>query len=321
MSSASPGSGTDASTSSMGPGGSATGSQQTGGPPGQTTGPGTMPSSMSTTTPQMKTMPTGQTDGGGTNPSGGGDAGPTMPAAPSNYQIAKMFVGNYGGLLKFRKIETVGSFGTFNTLVSIYATVSITDDATNMAVTLTASGCHLDLSGTGTNLLNGAMLSLPDVVIQSTTLDPVTFSASGGDGGPIMWSTTELHGPIGWKWASPSDMTPTSASDSRVFDQDMDGNPGCTMDVMYLGMTTKVFFVQTQRDVISGTVGANGALTGTTVDTGDQVVIGSDNSLLQGVMNMWTTDPNMMDNTVQIVPVSAPLTCMQLMSQASTLFK
>lgn len=306
----------DASTSSTGPAsGTTAGTPQTGGPPGQMPGQGTMTPTMQKMQPA--TQPPGQADGGG----GGGDASAAVPTAPSNYDIAKMFVGSYAGRIQFRKIETVGMFGTFNTLVAIYATVKIADDPTNKAVTLTATGCHLDLSGMGTNLLNGAMLSLPDAVIQSTTLDQVTFSASGGDGGPIMWSTSEIHGPIGWKWSSPSDATPTTASDSRIFDQDMDGNPGCTMDVLFQGLTTKVFFVQTQRDALSGTVGANGVLTGTTVDTGDQVVIGSDNSLLQGVMNMWTTDPNMADNTVEVVPVSSPLTCSQLMSQASTLFK
>ena len=235
--------------------------------------------------------------------------------------MAKMFVGPWAGVLKFRKIETVGSFGTFNALVSIYATVQISDDPTNQMVTLTATPCHLDLSGMGTNLLNGAMLSVPDIVMTTTTLDPVPFAVQGGDGGALTWTTGELHGPIGWKWSSPSDMIPTSSSDSRVFDQDMDGNPGCTLDVLYQGLTTKVFFVQTQRDVLSGTVDAKGNLTGVTVDTGDQVVIGSDNSLLQGVMNMWTPDPNTADNAVQVVKVPSALTCSQLMSQSSTLFQ
>jgi hypothetical protein len=232
-----------------------------------------------------------------------------------------MFVGPYGGLLKFRKIETVGSFGTFNALVSIYATVQIADDPTNMAVTITASPCHLDISGMGTNLLNGSMLSVADVVMTTTTLDTAPFSVQSNDAGGVTWTTGEIHGPIGWKWASPSDAIPTMASDSRVFDQDMDGNPGCTLNVLFQGLTTKVFFVQTQRDVLSGGADANGNLTGTTVDTGDQVVIGSDNSLLQGVTNMWTPDPNTADNTVQIIKVPSALNCSQLMSQASTLFK
>lgn len=250
-----------------------------------------------------------------------GQDGSAPAGPPSNYDVAKTFIGPYGGLLKFRKIETVGSFGTFNALVSIYATVQIADDPANKMVSITASPCHLDLTGMGTNLLNGAMLTVADVVMTTTTLEPAPFAVQSNDGGAVTWTTGELYGPIGWHSSSSSDMIPTMSSDSRVFDQDMDGNPGCTLDVLFQGLTTKVFFVQTQKDVLSGGVDSKGNLTGTTVDTGEQVVIGSDNSLLQGVMNMWTPDPNMMDNTVQIVKVPSALTCTQLMSQASTLFQ
>jgi hypothetical protein len=233
-----------------------------------------------------------------------------------------MFVGSYAGLIKAAKIETVGTFGTFNTVVAIYATIDIADDPTNKAVTLTAKGCHIDLPGMGTNLLNGSMLSLADVVMTTTTLDPVQFSASSTDGGAVSWATSEIHGPIGWHWSSPSDSIPTMANDSRVYDQDMDGNPGCTLQVLFQGITTNVYFVQTERVTMSGTVASNGDLTGTTVDTTDQIVIGSDNSLLQGVTNMWASDPNAMgSNTARIVHVPSALTCTQLIAQASTLFK
>jgi hypothetical protein len=238
------------------------------------------------------------------------------PAAPGSYDIEKAFVGAYAGLIRFRRVLSVGSLGSMPVLVSIYATIEIADDPTNEAVTLTASACHADSTGTGTGVLAGSTLQVPDIVMTSTHLDPVTFSASGS-GASQTWSTTELHGPIGWKWTSSDDAIPTSASDPRVFDQDGDGMPGVTMNVLWQGTTTPVDFVQTERDTFSGTVAGNGDLAGTTADATQQNVISSG---LAGAPITSSDDSNTADNTVHIVRVSSPLTCEQLKAQMGTLF-
>ena len=240
----------------------------------------------------------------------------SAPPSPGSYDIEKTFVGDYAGLIRFRRVLSVGSLGSMPVLVSIYATIEIADDPANEAVTLTASACHADSSGTGTGVLAGSTLQVPDVVMTSTHLDPVTISASGS-GASRTWRTTELHGPIGWKWTSPDDPIPTSTSDPRVFDQDGDGQPGVTMNVLWQGTTTPVDFVQTQRDTFSGTVASNGDLAGTTADATEQNVISSG---LAGAPITSSDDSNTADNTVRLVRVSSPLTCAQLGAQMGTLF-
>ena len=268
-------------------------------------------------------------DDGSTGPASGGDsgtAGPTPgadsgpPGPPSDYQVAKTFVGSYAGLIKFNKLVNIGSFGSFHTVASIYATMQIKDDPTNQAVKLSSQPCRVALAGTGTGLLMGAMLTIPDKVMTTTHLDDVPFAVTQS-GGMVMWSTTEVHGPIGWKWSSPSDALPTSASDSKVFDQDGDGHPGVTMTVSGGGATANVYFAQVQRDTLSGTAPmGGGALTGKPVDNSNQSFLGSDNPLIAGAVIMWMADTTMADDAVRIVPVSSGLTCDQLVAQIGTLF-
>jgi hypothetical protein len=264
------------------------------------------------------TGPAPTADSGTAGPAPGADAAP--PGPPSNYQVAKTFVGSYAGLIKFNKLVSIGSFGSFHTVASIYATMQIKDDPANQAVMLSSQPCRVLLAGMGTGLLNGAMLTIPDKVMTTTHLDDVPFSASQS-GGMVTWSTTEVHGPIGWKWSSPSDALPTSASDPKVFDQDGDGHPGVTMTVAGGGATANVYFAQVQRDTLSGTASkAGGTLTGLPVDNSNQSFLGSDNPLIAGAVIMWMADTTMADDLVKVVPVSSALTCDQLVAQIGTLF-
>ena len=93
--------------------------------------------------------------------------------------------------------------------------------------------------------------------------------------------------------------------------------PGVTMNVLWQGTTTPVDFVQTERDSFSGTVAGNGDLVGTTADATEQNVISSG---LAGAPITSADDPNTADNTVRFVRVPSPITCAQLMAQASSLF-
>jgi hypothetical protein len=206
---------------------------------------GTLPDAAAATTPAEA--------GPRTTPSPTKDAStpPTeeagAPAAPGSYDAEKKLIGHYAGLIRFRMVLSVGSLGSMPVLVSIYTTIEIADDPASQSVSLAANACHADSTGTGTGVLQGSTLQIPDVVMTTTHLDPVTFSVSGS-GAAQTWSTTELHGPIGWKWTSPSDSIPTSAKDPRVFDQDSDGMPGVTMNVLWQGTTTPVDFGDSERD-------------------------------------------------------------------------
>jgi hypothetical protein len=224
------------------------------------------------------------------------------------------------GLVRFRKVISLngGALGGMNSLASFYMTLELTADPQTMKVTVAANDCHVDLTGNGTGGLAGGVLQIPDVVLTTTQLSPAEFSASTA-GGTTSWGITEIHGPIGWRWSSPSDATPTRGTDSRIFDQDTDGNPGVTMHVLWNGTDTPLYIVQTQRDTLVGSVASNGDLNGTTSDATDQNVIGN-TTALAGATVSWASDPNTADNTVRLVRVASPLTCQQLTAQTNTLF-
>jgi hypothetical protein len=239
---------------------------------------------------------------------------------PSSFDVARTYAGSYAAKVQFRKVISLngGALGSFNALAAFYMTMQLTADATNKVVNVAENDCHADLTGSGTLGLMGATLQLPDTVLTTTHLDGAVFSASTS-GSSTSWAISEIRGPMGWHWTSPADTMPTTGSDSRIFDQDMDGNPGVTFHVFWSGMDYPLYVVQTQRDVLSGTVGTNGALTGTTVDTTAMNVIGN-TTVLSGATVSWAPDSNTADNTVRLVKTSSLLTCSQLASQTATLF-
>ena len=247
----------------------------------------------------------------------GADAKAIEDAPASIVDAPSAIHGSFAALVKFRKVISLsgGSLGSFKALAGIYATAQVTTDATG-ATTLSSSECHMDITGTGTGGLQGATFEVADVIMTSTHVTSATLTLSGGG---AAWALSEIQAPIGWMWSSPSDTTPTSATDSRVFDQDMDGMPGVTMHVLWNGNDTPRPFVQTQRENLSGTFGAGGVLTGTTIDTDDVNIIGN-TSALAGATVTWDPDPDTADDVVRIVPVASPLTCAQVMAQASVLF-
>ena len=231
--------------------------------------------------------------------------------------MAKAYAGTYAAQVRFRKVISLsGGLGTFNALASFYLTMQLTADNAKQLVGVAAHDCHVDLTGTGTGGLMGATLQIPDTVFPMMTLESAVFSAST-NGGTTSWSMSEIQGPMGWKWASPSDALPTT-TDSRVFDQDGDGNPGVTMHVFWSGMDYPLYVVMAQRESVSGTV-SSGTMTGTTVDTTAMNVIGNTTVLL-GATVSWAPDSNTADDTVRIVKTSSLLTCAQLASQTAPLF-
>lgn len=258
--------------------------------------------------------------GGSSGSSGASDASPATDAhgAPSSFDVAKVYAGTYAAQVKFRKVISLsGGLGTFNALATFYITMQLTADATKQLVVATSHDCHVDLTGTGTGGLMGATLQLPDSVFTMMSLDMAVFSASSA-GGTTSWSLSEIQGPMGWHWSSPSDTLPTSSGDPRVFDQDGDGNAGVTLHVYWSGTDYPLYVVMTQREALTGTA-SGGALTGTTVDTTAMNVIGNTTVLL-GATVSWAPDPNTADNTTRIVKTPSLLTCAELAAQTMTLF-
>jgi hypothetical protein len=262
--------------------------------------------------------------GGGSSGDDGSAASPAdagiQPVTNGTYDAAKTLIGEYAAQIRFRKEESASGLGMEDALITLDASVSIADDASSQTVTMTMRICHGTLSGQGTGLLQGSGLITPDVVFTTTTLDPVPVSAAK-ENGVVKWSVPEIHGPVGWKWSSPSDTLPMSASDPRIFDQDGDGNPGVTIDVTLSGgMPIPVYVVQAERDTFSGTVDSSGNLAATVVDDTPQYVIGASNPLLASAQLTREAESDTSDNVAQFVRVSSRIDCADLVGEAGALF-
>jgi hypothetical protein len=262
--------------------------------------------------------------GGGAADDGGSipvatDAG-VEPVVNGTYDAAMTLVGEYAAKITFRKQESVAGLGMEDALVTLFASVSVANDAGSKAVTMTMRICHSTLSGQGTGLLQGSGLITPDVVFTTTTLDPVAVSAAN-ENGVVKWSVPEIHGPIGWKWSGPSDTLPMSKTDPRVFDQDSDGNPGVTIDVtLSAGQPNPVYVVQTERDTFSGTADTKGNLSGTVVDGTTQYVLDAATPLLAAAQLTQQPDPNTSDNVTRFVRASSRVDCADLSGDAGAAF-
>jgi len=106
-----------------------------------------------------------------------------------------------------------------------------------------------------------------------------------------------------------SDPLPMEASDSRVFDQDGDGNPGMTVHVTILGLVEgETYVVQRVSYRLSGTVIDRGRIEGTIEWSDEQVVLGATNALLEAD-TIGLLDPDPAAHRFVMVRVDESWTC------------
>jgi len=242
------------------------------------------------------------------------------PQVETSYDVAKQYAGKYVGKVTLRKVESVVTLGSMNALVTLLGTFELTADDASQKVTMQTQYCSATLEGDGTGLLTGAGVVTPDVVMTTTKIDPVPFSANRRSDNTVAWSVPEVHGPVGWTWTSPNDALPTSSSDSRVKDQDGDQNPGVTTSVTLSGTGSDVYVVQTLRDTYGGTVQSDGTLTGVVADRSQQLVLGSPNPLLSVASLSEQPDSNTADNVIRLRKVESTVACADLVAQVATYF-
>ncbi|MEE2789593.1 MAG: hypothetical protein VX589_19800 [Myxococcota bacterium] len=109
-------------------------------------------------------------------------------------------------------------------------------------------------------------------------------------GGMNRFARSEAAVAIGIMLANPlQESLPMNTMDPRIFDQDMDGQPGITVDVTVEGALAsllgsadhKIYVMQINRNAMSGTIGADGSLTGALVDRSEQRILGASTMLLE----------------------------------------
>jgi len=111
---------------------------------------------------------------------------------------------------------------------------------------------------------------------------------------------------------------PTSGSDPRVWDQDSDDKPGVTVRITGL-LDGDVYVVQRDAYALDGSITSDSTLDGLTDWASEQVVLGSDNPIL----NMQTKSvrsPNPTASWFRSTRIDPSMTCPAIVAQASTLF-
>jgi hypothetical protein len=206
-------------------------------------------------------------------------------------------------------LPIVGETESITTAIGIAEVVRVGD-----RFDVTESGCHVDSSAG-----DAVTTVIPDVIPRSA--EPMTTAlAFDRQGDVITWTRASRVTLIGVDLANPStDMLPTDAMDSRVFDQDEDGNPGVTVSLE--GIASGDIYV-VQRNTAAyydGTLDAAGSLTALVDANNEQVVIGATNPLLQQQIPADPhPDPTM--NNIALARLSEAYDCDRAVSEASTLF-
>ena len=115
-----------------------------------------------------------------------------------------------------------------------------------------------------------------------------------------------------------NDQLPSEENDNRVYDQDMDGAPGVTLNVSGL-VEGDIYAVVRYVDTISGSVTTDGILEGTTHDETEQIVIGASQDILKiNVAPVAIDDPSL--NVTTALPISAEAGCAEVIEAIDTHF-
>ena len=144
---------------------------------------------------------------------------------------------------------------------------------------------------------------------------------------PSVTSTLNLEkSELGWQWERPrtglvlgarldqplEDTLPMSADDELVWDQDMDGQPGVTLNVTGL-VEGDIYTLIRYVDTLSGDVNDSG-WTGHTQDETEQVIVGASQEVLKlNVTPVAVDDPSL--NTALAYPIAADGNCEDVLTR------
>jgi hypothetical protein len=227
-------------------------------------------------------------------------------------EIEDLVVGDYVLRLRLAAVQEapfIGAIDTVTTSIGIARIARQDDD-----FVLTEQGCRVE-SDSGDTVVT----TIPDEIPRSTppAVAPLEFRREGD---ALRWSRAEVITLVSVVLADPAnDALPTEASDSRVTDQDSDGQPGVTVHVSGLA-SGDIYVVQRNRVAYEGgIVEADGRFVALAADASDQSVIGASNPMLnQNVPTSPNPDPAL--STVVLAPVGEAYDCDRAIAEADSLF-
>ena len=138
-------------------------------------------------------------------------------------------------------------------------------------------------------------------------------------GGEWQWERIRSGLVLGAQLDDPlNDPLPSEESDTRVYDQDMDGNPGVTLSVSGL-VEGDIYTVIRYVDTLSGSITSEGVWEGVTRDETEQLIIGASQDVLKvNVTPVAVDGPSL--NIVTAIAISAEDGCTQAMDALDTYF-
>lgn len=200
----------------------------------------------------------------------------------------------------------------FHTRVVSLLLVDLTETGTS--VTMKASYCAQHVE---TDSVEQTVLPDPFVKALAPYTRSGTYEVTGGVGHFKMPDFPEV---LGAKLANPmTDALPTDPTDSRVFDQDKDGNPGMTIKLTGL-IDGTAYVVQRLISSYDGAALTKDHLQGKLGFSSEQVILDSNPIVIKNQSPKGSPDPVACDSHFDAVRLPASADCQYVVSNTATLF-
>jgi len=242
-----------------------------------------------------------------------GDTGDTTSVNGCSTSVVSGMSGTWGALETQTALVQVEPFGTLTQVsTSLYlATLSGTDPST-----ITYELCDwltTDDSSFFTTVMGASVLASLDPFVRTMHLSEradgtVGFEVDNG----FSLRGVHLDNPA-------TDVMPTDASDSRVYDQDGDGNPGISL-VISGAVSGQLYTIHRHQAALDGCFTSQDRIVGLTDWTTDQIILGSNPQNISANKPVATTHPDASLSHFVMVKLADGDTCAELKAKRATLF-
>jgi hypothetical protein len=257
-------------------------------------------------------------DGGafdtGAPPPGSGCALPDDADAGSAGAPSTSCVGLTSGQWAVRLVqfENIATLGDNLTLTDLFL-AKTSSDATSLELTFCGEESSLTSASAGLPETLGEN-SIPPPLVNAVAATPLAVPLPGNgeiraSGVVWLWGLQNLANPA-------TDPLPTSADAGTVWDEDMDGNPGVTVDVV--SPPGELYLVKRVVFDFAQSTSAGGWLTGSLEATSAQETLGASSPLLD--TNVAITPRSGCTSLYQVRCVDPGFTCASLVQGYQTLF-
>jgi hypothetical protein len=227
-------------------------------------------------------------------------------------ELIREIVGNYAVQMKIASIQEVPILGEMENVSTVYGFTEIREDDEG-GVVMVEHGCGAT-SSTG----DAINVTIPAAIPRSI-IAPVTPINVWEDNGVIHWSRPEVVIPIGVRLDDPvNDPLPMDSNDPRIWDQDEDGSPGVTVNVMGFA-SGDLYIIQKQISSEHGIINDAGEIEGFIIDNSVQQTIGGTNPLLNQQIPT-RPNPDRSLSTLRSSKMAAERDCDWLLDNQAQLF-